>query len=401
MPSSLQVARGKAIYFAWVAALLVLIGVGILAYLRQYDAGLIATNMRDQVSWGFYIGNFTFLVGVAAAAVLLVIPAYVYHWKPIKEVVILGELLAISAIVMCGLFVTVDVGHPLRVWHMLPIIGTPHLPQSLLAWDMLVLNAYLILNLLIVTYLLFSLFRGVEPRKSLFVPLVLLSIPAAIGIHTVTAFLYCGLGGRPFWNTSLLAPKFLTSAFVSGPAFIIIVLQLIRRLTSMKVGEGSIRTLVGIMRITILINLLMTASEIFTIFYTGGSHAQAGNYLYFGHGEQNALVPWIWTSIGMSVVAAVLLLRPKVYRHLLVLDIACVLAFVGIWIEKGMGLIIPGFIPSTLHEIVEYMPSATEWKVTAGIWAAGLLVYTVLLKVASPIFVGKVTIHSEGKKKSS
>lgn len=385
-------------FYGWMIVLTCVALVGANAWAVQVRDGMIVTNMTDHVSWGLYISNFTFMVGLAAGGVMMVIPAYIYHDRDMHDTVIIGELLAIAAIVMCLMFVVADLGRPDRFTHMLPLIGKFNFPISMLTWDVIVLNGYLLLNLHICGYLLYKRFLGETPNPKWYVPFVFISIIWAVSIHTVTAFLYCGLGGRPFWNTSLLAPKFLTSAFVSGPAFIILVLQLVRRLTQFKIGEGSIKTLVGIMRITILINLLMTASEIFTIFYTGGAHAVAGKYLYFGHGDQNELVPWIWTSIGMSVVAAILLMRPKVERHLVVLDIACVLAFVGIWIEKGMGLIIPGFIPSTLHEIVEYAPSATEWKVTAGIWAMGLLVYTVLLKVAIPIFSGRETIHKHREK---
>src|SRR5450759_3209411 len=115
--------KGSKLYYTWVSALLVLIVIGVVAYANQMYYGLIVTAMRDQVSWGFYISNFTFTVGVAAAAILLVIPAYVYQWKPIKEIAILGELGAVSAIVVCLLFVTVDLGRPDRFWHLIPKIG--------------------------------------------------------------------------------------------------------------------------------------------------------------------------------------------------------------------------------------------------------------------------------------
>ena len=142
-----HVLRGNWLYWLWISGLLALIAIGFIAYVRQLTGGLATTSMRDQVSWAFYIGNFTFLVGVAAAAVLLVIPAYIYHWKPIKEVVILGELLAISSIAMCGLFVLVDVGRPDRLWHLIPVLGRLNIPSSLLAWDVIVLNGYGLLNL--------------------------------------------------------------------------------------------------------------------------------------------------------------------------------------------------------------------------------------------------------------
>lgn len=381
--------EGGWLFYAWMFVLTCVALVGTHAWAVQVRDGMAVTAMSDHVSWGLYIANFTFIVGLAAGGVMMVIPAYIYHDRDMHDTVIIGELLAIASIVMCLLFVVVDLGRPDRFWHMMPFVGKFNWPISMLTWDVIVLNGYLLLNLHICGYLLYKRFLGESPDKRWYIPFVFLSIAWAISIHTVTAFLYCGLGGRPFWNTALLAPRFLTSAFVAGPAFIIVVLQIIRRMTKIKVGEGSIRTLVGIMRITILINLVMLVSEIFTSFYTGGSHGVSVKYLFFGHHGHGALVPWMWTSVAFSVIAAILLMRPKVNEHLLTLDIACALSFAGIWIEKGMGLIIPGFIPSTLHEWVEYLPSSTEWKITAGIWAGGLLIYTVLLKVAIPIFSGE------------
>jgi Ni/Fe-hydrogenase subunit HybB-like protein len=313
------------------------------------------------------------------------------------DVVIIGELLAVAAIAVCLCFVTVDLGRPDRFWHLFPGWGRFNFPFSMLTWDVIVLWGYLLLNLHISGYLLYMRFLGRRPNPRWYVPFVFVSILWAISIHTVTAFLYCGLGGRPFWNTALLAPRFLTSAFVSGPAFIILALQVVRRVSSFHIGDGPIRTLVNIMRITILINLLMVISEVFTEFYAGGSHTASARYLYFGLHGHDALVPWIWTSIGFTTVAAILLLRPNITSHLLLLDVGCILAFIGLWIEKGMGLIVPGFVPSTLHELVEYLPNRTEWMITAGIWAFGLMIYTVALKVALPIFTGLMQIGRDTK----
>jgi molybdopterin-containing oxidoreductase family membrane subunit len=303
-----------------------------------------------------------------------------------------GELLAIAAIAMCLMFVVADLGRPDRFWHLLPGIGRMNWPISMLTWDVIVLNGYLLLNLHIAGYLLYTRFLGKKPNPKWYVPFVFISIVWAISIHTVTAFLYQGLGGRPFWNTALLAPRFIASAFVAGPAFIIVTLQILRRMMDVEISDRPIRTLASILRVTVLLNLFMVLSEVFTQFYSGGHHVTAAQYLYFGLHGKSALVPWIWTAVGLNVVAAVILLSPAARRSLWVLDLGCVLVFVGVWIEKGMGLIIPGFIPSTLHEMVEYMPSLSEWKITAGIWAAGLGVYTVALKVAIPVLTGQMTL---------
>jgi molybdopterin-containing oxidoreductase family membrane subunit len=379
-------------FYAWMTLLTALGLVGLHAWASQVRDGMQVTGMSDYVSWGLYIANFTFMVGLAAGGVMMVIPAYLYHDDEMHDVVILGELLAIASIVMCLAFVTVDLGRPDRFWHLIPGIGRFNWPISMLTWDVIVLNGYLFLNLHITGYLLYKRFRGERPDKVWYLPFVYLSIAWAISIHTVTAFLYCGLGGRPFWNTALLAPRFLASAFVSGPAFIILAMLIVRRVGGIRITDAPIRTLTGIMRVTILISLLMVVSEIFTEFYTGGSHIASARYLYFGLHGHNALVPWVWSSIGMMVVSAVLLLTPRVYDSKPMLVTACVLAFVGVWIEKGMGLIIPAFVPSTLHELVEYLPSLTEWKVTVGVWALGLMVFTIALRVAIPILTDQESV---------
>ncbi len=381
-----QATNGNWMFYVWMFALTAVFLVGANAWAIQVSEGMIVTNMTDHVSWGLYIANFTFMVGVAAGGVMMVIPAYLYHDKKMHDIVIVGELLAIAAIVMCLMFVVADLGRPDRFWHLLPGIGRFNWPMSMLTWDVIVLNGYLLLNLHICGYLMYMRFLGVEPNPKWYVPFVMLSIFWAISIHTVTAFLYCGLGGRPFWNSALLAPRFLTSAFVAGPALILITLVVLRRIVKRPIDQGPSRLLINIVRITTVVNLIMIISEVFTEFYTGGAHTAPAQYLFFGLHGHNQLVPWIWTAMVFNVVAMILFLTPWVMRNSAILVVASLLAFIGAWIEKGMGLIIPGFIPSTLHEIVEYTPSLIEWKVTAGIWAAGFMIYTIAIKMAIAIF---------------
>ena len=377
---------GNWVFYVWMTLMTAIFLVGANAWATQVRDGMHLTNMSDHVSWALYIANFTFLVGLAAGGVMMVIPSYLYHDEEMHDIVLIGELLAVAALIMALMFVVCDLGRPDRFWHLIPGLGRFNFPVSMLTWDVIVLNGYLAINMHICGYLLYMRFLGRKPNPKFYLPFVFLSILWAISIHTVTAFLYCGLGSRPFWNTALLAPRFLTSAFVSGPAFIIIAIQVIRRAIGSNFGDGPIRTLANIMRVTILINLLMVISEVFVEFYTGGSHTSAAHYLYFGIHGHNALVPWIWTSVAMTVTAALCLLYPKVHDHPWLLDVACVLAFIGIWIEKGMGMVIPGFVPSTLHEIVEYTPSVLEWKIMAGIWALGLMIYTLAIKIAINVF---------------
>jgi molybdopterin-containing oxidoreductase family membrane subunit len=381
-----EATSGNLLFFVWMFLLTAIALVGANAWATQVRDGMIVTNMTDHVSWGLYIANFTFMVGVAAGGVMMVIPAYLYHDKKMQDVVIVGEILAISAIVMCLLFVTVDLGRPERFWHLIPGLGRFNWPMSMLTWDVIVLNGYLLLNLHVCGYLMYMRFLGRRPNKTWYVPFVMVSIFWAISIHTVTAFLYCGLGGRPFWNTALLAPRFLASAFVAGPALIILIFEVIRRTVVIDLDDRPARLLLNIIRITVLVNLLMVISEVFTEFYTGGSHTASARYLFFGLHGHYGLVSWIWTAIAMNVVAAILFLTRWALESDWVRVLASLLAFGGAWIEKGMGLVVPGFIPSTLHEMVEYSPSLVEWRVSAGIWAFGLMVLTILLKLAIAVF---------------
>ena len=531
-------------YYAWTGALMILVLLGINAYCKQFVHGLITTGMSDQVSWGVYISNFTFIVGIAAAAAMLVIPVYLYKNHEMHDLVIFGELLAVAAILMCLAFVTVDLGRPDRFWHLIPGIGQFNFPGSMLSWDVVVLNGYLLLNVYICGYLLYCRYRGRTPSKWFYIPFVFIAIVWAISIHTVTAFLYVGLGGRHFWNSAIVGPRFLASAFTAGPALIILAMQVIRRVTASPVhlrasphetlpsrpatladleilannfpelksvsreareeilagatvleaatddvllhqgqnqkeaffvlrgrvvvqreenglvritrsasageqfGEVSalagtpriatavaaepsqvlrlsadslrklmkaprvnkvirsrmserlmitdraLMTLRSIVQVSMLINVFLLLNEVFKEFYSKSKNISSATYLFFGLDGHHALVPWIWTAIAFNLIAMFILVLP-ISRSLKWLDVACVLSIVGIWIEKGMGLVVPGFIPTPLGEIVEYSPSLNETLVCVGIWAFGFLAYTIFLRMAVPILQGRLSKANE------
>jgi molybdopterin-containing oxidoreductase family membrane subunit len=381
-------------YYAWMGVLTVLCLAGLNAYAKQLVHGLITTGMSDQVSWGVYIANFTFLVGVAAAAVMMVIPVYIYDNEELHDLVIFGELLAVAAILMCLAFVTVDLGRPDRFWHLIPGLGQLNFPASMLSWDVIVLNGYLLLNVHICGYLLYCRYRGVKPSKWFYIPFVFVAIGWAVSIHTVTAFLYVGLGGRPFWNSSIVGPRFIASAFTAGPALIILALQIIRRITDYHITDKALLTLRSIVQVSMLINVFLLVNEVFKEFYSGDLHVASSRYLYLGLNGYHALVPWIWTAVVFNLVAMFLLVLP-LSRSLKWLNLTCALCITGIWIEKGMGLVIPGFIPTPLGQIVEYRPSLNETLICIGIWAFGLLAYTIFLRMSVPILQGRLSKANE------
>ncbi len=356
--------------------------IGIYAYSVQARHGLIVTGMNDIVSWGFYISNFTFLVGVAAAAVMLILPAYIFKDPDFHRVVLIGEGVAVGALVMCLSFIMVDLGGPLQAWHLIPGIGLFNFPSSILAWDVLVLNGYLLLNALVPLYILYSHYKGRKADERKYRPFVFLSIFWAFSIHMVTAFLYQGLPARPFWNNPLMGPRFLASAFAAGPALITLVLAIIHSVTQYKIDQKVFNKLRLIIVVSAIINLIMLFSEVFKEFYFPTHHSISAVYLFFGLDGHDSLVPWIWTSIGVNFTATLVLAFNPGKSNPKVLLPACFFLFIAIWMEKGIGLIVPGLIPSPLGEVVDYLPTWVELCVTLGIFSLGLSVVTWLIRSA-------------------
>lgn len=384
-----EVTSGGRVYHTWMASLTFLMCLGAFAYSVQLRDGLSATGMHDHVSWGLYISNFTFLVGLAAAAVILVMPTYVLKDHDFEKAVLVGEAMAVSALIMAIGFVVADLGGPARLWHLIPMIGVFNWPSSMLAWDIIVLNGYLVLNLLIPFYILYCHYRGLKPEKRFYLPAVFLSILWAVSVHLVTAFLYAGLPARPFWNTALMGPRFLATAFTAGPALMILVLAVLRRHSKLGVAQATLDKLALVTTVAAQICLVMLMSEMFVEFYRETHHGQSAMYLYFGLDGHRSLVPWIWSAITMNVAAAAILSVHRLRQNPKWLYTACGLLFTGILLEKGIGTIIPGFIPEPWGQIHEYSPSWVELLVTLGMWAAGAFVFTILAKAAIPIETGE------------
>ena len=373
---------GSAGYRLFLFFLLGVMAQGLYAYSVQWREGLAATGMSNIVSWGLYISNFTFLVGVAAAAVMLILPAYIFKDPDFHRVVIIGECVAVGALVMCLTFILVDLGGPHRAWHLMPVIGLFNFPSSILAWDVLVLNGYLALNIVVPLYILYSHYHYRKADERIYMPFVLLSIAWAFSIHMVTAFLYQGLPARPFWNNPLMGPRFLASAFAAGPALITLVVSVIHTKTSFKVKPSLFNKLRLIIVVSASINLIMLFSEVFKEFYTPTHHSISAMYLWFGIEGHNSLVPWIWTAVIMNIIATVILMLNPGKNNPKVLLPASALLFVSIWMEKGIGLIVPGLVPSPMGEIVDYLPTWVEISVTFSVLALGIFVVTCLIRPA-------------------
>ena len=369
---------GSQKYWGWLIFLLVLMGIGFACYLYQFKVGLKITGMSRDVSWGFYIGQLTYFVGVAAGGVMVVLPYYLHDYKAFGRITILGEFLAVASVVMCGLFVMVDLGNLPR---MVNIMIYPN-PTSILFWDMIVLNVYMLFNIIIGWNVLSAERKGVHYAKWVKV-LIYISIPWAFSIHTVTAFLYAGIPGRHYWMTAIMAARFLSSAFASGPALLILLCLIVRKVSKFDPGKEQIRTLGGIVTYAFILNMFFLLLELFTAFYSQiPGHMHSFEYLFSGlEGHGSKLAPWMWASVAFAVVALVLLIVPATRRREDILAVGCAAVIASTWIDKGFGLVVGGFIPNPFERVFEYWPTTPEVLISVGVWATGFFVLSVLYKI--------------------
>lgn len=370
--------KGRPRFYVWLCVLGAFIGIAFCVYIVQSLYGLTITGLSRDVSWGFYISQFTYFVGVAASAVMLVLPAYFHHYEKFKRVIIFGEFMAVAAVIMCMLFIVVDLGQPQR---MLNVLLHPT-PNSVMFWDMTVLFGYLLLNLVIGWTTLEAERNDVKP-PSWIKPLVYLSVVWAFSIHTVTAFLYAGLPGRHYWLTAIMAARFLSSAFCSGPAILMLLLMLLRRLTGFEPGKEAMRTLATIITYAMCINVFFYLLEVFTAFYSGiPGHEHPMIYLFTGHDGMAWINGWMWTAAVFAILSLVLLIPPALRNNEHILPWALIMLVIASWIDKGLGLLVGGFTPNVFETVTEYIPTIPEIIIGLGVYAIGGLILSVLWKIA-------------------
>ena len=368
---------GSRRYWEWVLLLLVVMATGFGVYLWEALTGADASGLSRDVPWGFFIGQYTFMVGVAASAVMVVLPYYLHHQRDFGKLTALGEFLAVAAISTTLLFIMADLGQPGRAFNII-LYATPNSPFF---WNTIILPGYLVINLVTGWFTLDAERHGVHVPGWVKL-LILVSIPWAISIHTMTSFVYSGLPARPLWNSAIMTARFLASAFASGPALLIILAVVVRKLTGFDAGGKAIQKVALIVTYAAIINLFLVLVEVFSMVYSNIPSDMASlQYLYFGLDGHAELVPFMWTSDLLSVAAIVLLVVPAARRNERTLLIACAAVFVSMWLDKGLCLVVGGFVPSPLGDVTEYLPTVPELVIAAAIYATAALILTVLYKI--------------------
>jgi Ni/Fe-hydrogenase subunit HybB-like protein len=296
------------------------------------------------MSWGIMIGQFTFLVGVAASAVMVVLSYYLHNYKIFGKITFLGECLAVASVTMCLAIMVVNLGQPTRAFNALLHLR----PNSILFWDMVMLNGCLFLNIAIGCTVLVAERKGTPPPNWA-KPLIYTSIFWALSILAIHAFLSAGSLGFGFRLAGIMVPprpfKFLASALTSGPALLILFCMFLRKCTKFDAGWEAIQKLAKIVTYAMIISVVCAMWEMLA-----WSRIRIPDHLRhitstFSGGHHGTLVPWLWLSIILAFVAAGLLIHPKARNNGTVLAIACSAAFMSVWLEKGGILLLTGYTP--------------------------------------------------------
>jgi molybdopterin-containing oxidoreductase family membrane subunit len=374
-----KVLKGKPSFYIWLAVLGGIVSLGALVYIYQIFVGLRITGLSRDVSWGLYIAQFTYFVGVAASAVMLVLPAYFHHYTKFKKMIIFGEFMAIGAVIMCMLFIVVDLGQPQRV---LNVLLHPT-PNSVMFWDMLVLSGYLLLNLVIGWVTLEAERHQINPPKWIKY-FIYVSVFWAFSIHTVTAFLYAGIPGRHYWLTAIMAARFLASAFCSGPAILLLLVLIVQKITKFDPGKEAVQTLTKIIAYAMGINIFFYCLEIFTAFYSSiPGHMHPMVALFAGHdGHSLWINTWMWVAVIFAIVSFLLIAFPSTRDNQALLPFTLLILVIATWIDKSLGMMIGGFTPNVFEEITVYTPTFAEILVVLGVYGVGALIISLLWKIA-------------------
>lgn len=360
--------RGSRVWTAWVAVLVVGLLIGLGSFVYQWSAGLTVTGLSNTITWGLYIVAFMFLVGISAGGLIVVAGAELAGTHRFEHVNRLAVVCSMAAVATAAGTILPDLGRPQMAWKM---IVQPHL-TSPLVWDMAVLSLYLAIGAID----LWILTRRPVPPHALRV-MAIVSLPVAILVHSVTAWIFGLLVARPFWNTPLLAPLFISSALVSGTALVITTAAITERTTDFVVGGAVYRGLRRLVLWFVAADAFLLFTEVMTTYVSGEpDHREQLDVLLTGR-----LAPVFWSEIiaGLLLPAALLVWRTE--RRWIVT--ASVLLLAGVFAKRinilfaaefdplvGLAPGIPGGRPGQEFRPDEiYLPSWVELGVLLGMAA--------------------------------
>lgn len=348
-------------------------------FLASNSGGLVLTGVNEDVPWGLYISFFTFWVGVAASAVIFSFAAYVFGDKHFKRIVPLAEAQAIVALVITVWGIVANLGRPERALVLMPQLANP---RSMLDWDFIVIFTYMALNAVAFVYTVHKYRLGEDLPRGFIVPFMIVSTPFAIGIHTVTAWMFHALTSRPALNTALLAPRFIATAFASGPALLLLLVYILEKTTSwLKVDFSVYRRTLNVIVISLATGLFFTPAEFHEALWYTTEPLKRGQLLATLLGGGIPLLTtlfWLWLSLG--VAAAILGMLPPVRSSKAGIAFTALVTFIAVFSEKTLATILPGFVVNPLGLQASYNITPLEVFVSIGIHATVFILFAILVR---------------------
>jgi len=364
---------------AWLAVLALLILLGLGAWVYQLTQGLIATGMRDVVSWGLYIFTFAFFVGLSAGGLIVASAAEVFGVKSLQPLARIGVLTAAACVAIAAMTIIPDLGRPDRVYN---LFLHPHFSSPLI-WDVLIIIVYFVFA---VVDLGVMVARGQEPtgRARTIRILAYIGLPTAVLLHSITAWIFGLQISRPLWNTALMAPLFVTSAVLSGTGLVTLVALAAHRFDRFALTDATRNALCTLMAVTLAIDLFLVGSDYLTIIWGNVPRDRAALDLILPGGSWQWLF-WLEWVVG-GIVPFVLLVAPRFRRNLAVVAVASLLVMVGVYAFR-IELVVGGLLKPLLHlppgiavgtfrstqtsfqYVGLYHPTWVEYSIVAGLMA--------------------------------
>ena len=391
----------------WIGFLVVLIILGIIAYVDQVIQGQKVTNMRDYALWGIYISNFVFFVATSfvGSAIVAILRLTNNSWR--TPLVRIAEIITLACIIMAGITITIDMARPDRVMNLFIHARL----QSPITWDIIIIPTFIVISLLMLYFpllpdfaILHKYFEKSKPRLSKWYGILslkwsgnpvqkalhasslqilsILILLAGILLQTIDAWLF-STTYRVGWDSSGLAPYFISGAFVAGIGALVTVVYVVRRTRKLEayITEDHFDKLGKLLALVCIIYLYFNINEYLVPFFTAKKGEDVHiNALLTGH---YAGLFWFVTLAGL--VLPIILLFFKKGRKPLSLFLIGMVVVISSWWKRYIIItptLLEPFLP--IQGVPEswrsYFPSLHEWTITVATLAMALLIITILVR---------------------
>jgi len=394
---------------AWMAFLIISLALCVYAYTIQLKTGLGVTGLRDYVSWGMYISNFVFFVAASLIGMLIGAVLGLVGIKWITPIARIAEIIAVAFAAIAGLVIISDMGRPER----LPYVFMYGRIQSPILWDVTVVTTYFVMSLLLYflplipdlaigkdklkgvpkiyrfIYSILSLnWIGSDDQvkiihKSVRILLILI-IPVAFAIHTVTSWLFA-VTPRAGWDSTIFGPYFLSGAFVAGSAAVIIAMFIFQKSYKLKdyITDFHFDKMGKLLFLVSIIYFYFNLNE----FLIPGYKLKQADAIHLQSLFAGKWAMLFWSTQLFGLVIPMILLLFKKMRKAIPLLIISLFVIAGAWLKRFI-IVVPTqehpFLP--IQNVPEYFKGDTPTRIEAAISIGTLILVLMIITILSKFF---------------